>query len=123
MQLMYGLLADALMLVHGAFVVFVVFGVLLVRRWPWVAFLHVPALAWGVLVVVMRWTCPLTPLEQRLRLAAGEPGYEGGFITHYLAPLIYPETPGPALRLSVVAVLALVHGWLYWRWWLARRDH
>jgi hypothetical protein len=118
----YGLAADLVMLVHSAFVLFVVFGIVLVWRWPRLAWLHVPALAWGVLVVVMRWICPLTPLEQHLRDRAGQPGYEGGFINHYLSPLLYPEAPGPAVRWVAVTLLALCHGWVYWRLWNRRRD-
>jgi hypothetical protein len=87
----YRLLADALVLVHAAFIVFGVFGGLLALQngaWMW---LHLPAAAWAALVVIMGWTCPLTPLEQNLRAAAGQDGYEGDFIQHYLLSAIYPE--------------------------------
>jgi hypothetical protein len=83
--------ADAVLVVHLLFIVFVVAGGLLVLYRPRVAFLHLPAAVWGVLVEWMGWRCPLTPLEQSLRRAAGEEGYEGSFIEHYLWPLIYPE--------------------------------
>ena len=119
---MYALAADGVMLLHGAFVMFVVFGVMLVWRWPAWAWLHVPALIWGVLVVLMSWTCPLTPLEQSLRGLAGQSAYEGGFINHYLTPLLYPRSPGPVMRISAAVLLGAVHASIYWRLF-RRRTH
>jgi hypothetical protein len=84
-------MADALVLVHFAFVVFVVFGGLLVMRWPRAMWLHVPAVIWGVLVEFTGWICPLTPLENHLRTTAGEASYQGDFIAHYILPALYPE--------------------------------
>ena len=72
------------------FIAWVVLGGLVVLRWPRLAWLHLPAVAWGVWIELTGGVCPLTPLEQRLRLAAGEAGYSGGFIEHYLGALIYP---------------------------------
>jgi hypothetical protein len=88
--------ADAVVLVHLAFVVFVVVGGCLAIRWPLVAWLHVPAALWGAWAELTATICPLTPLENALRRRAGEAGYEGGFIEHYLIPLLYPAglTPG-----------------------------
>lgn len=86
----YRLAADAVVLLHGAFILFVFLGGLLALRWRWVAALHLPAALWGVLVQATGWLCPLTPLEVELRIAAGAAGYEGGFIEHYLIPAIYP---------------------------------
>lgn len=86
----YRLLADLVVLVHGAFVVFVVLGGLLVLwniRWAWV---HLPAAVWGAWVEFTGRICPLTPLENQLRHLAGERGYTGGFIEHYIIPLMYP---------------------------------
>jgi hypothetical protein len=90
------LAADAVVLVHLAFVVFVVVGGFLVMRWPRIAWLHVPAALWGAWAELTATICPLTPLENALRRRAGEAGYEGGFIEHYLIPLLYPAglTPG-----------------------------
>ena len=87
----YRILADVLVVVHAAFIVFGVFGGLLALQngaWMW---LHLPAAAWATMVVIMGWTCPLTPLEQNLRAAAGQDGYDGDFIQHYLLSAIYPE--------------------------------
>lgn len=104
----YGLLADAVLLLHLAFILFVVLGGFLVWRWPRLAWLHLPAAAWGALIEFGDWPCPLTPLENHLRALAGEAGYAGGFIEHYLLPLIYPEALTRELQvafgLGVVAI-------------------
>ena len=83
-------LADLVVIVHGLFILFVVAGGLLVLRWPRVAWLHLPAAAWGVLIEWSGWICPLTPWENALRRAGGEAGYAGGFVEHYILPLLYP---------------------------------
>lgn len=118
------LAADAVMLVHLAFVLFVAFGGLLVLRVPVMAFAHVPALAWGIWIEATGRICPLTPLENALRRRAGEAGYDGGFIEQYLHPLIYPPglTRGAQLWLGLTVFLlnGLVYGWLLLRW---RREH
>lgn len=88
---MYSALADAVLVLHFAFVLFVVLGGLLVLRWPRVAWLHVPAAIWGVAIEFGGWICPLTPLENLLRSRAGESIYHVDFIARYLLPVIYPE--------------------------------
>ena len=111
---MYRILADLVVGVHALFVAFVVIGGLLALRWPWVAALHLPAAVWGALIEFRGWICPLTPLEKSLRAAAGEAGYRGGFIEHYLLPALYPAglTRGVQLVLgaSVIVVNLLVYG-------------
>jgi hypothetical protein len=87
----YKLAADSLVVIHLAFILFVALGGLAVIRWKRLAWLHIPAAAWGVLIEFYGWICPLTPLENRLRLTAVDRGYPGGFIDHYLIPLIYPS--------------------------------
>jgi len=84
------LAADALVLLHLAFIVFVALGGLLVAWRPRLAWLHLPAAAWGAWIEAAGAICPLTPWENRLRQAAGESGYPGGFVEHYLIPLVYP---------------------------------
>lgn len=115
----YALAADLLVLLHFAFIVFVLLGGLLVLRWWRVAFLHLPAAAWGALLEFNGWLCPLTPWEQQLRRAAGEDGYSGSFIAHYLLPVIYPAglTPAVQITLGVIVVLVngVIYGWLLWR--------
>lgn len=102
------LLADLVLVGHVAFVAFVVLGGLLVLRWGRVAWLHVPCALWGAWVEIAGWMCPLTPLENALRRAAGQAGYAGGFLEHYVAPVLYPPglTRGFQVALGV-AVLAL----------------
>lgn len=120
MTVLIRLAADALALLHLGFVLFVAFGGLLVLRWPRLAWLHLPAAAWGAWVEFAGWFCPLTPLENALRRIAGTAGYSGGFIDHYLWPLIYPagltRDVQLALGLGVVAINTAVYGVL-----LARR--
>lgn len=84
------LAADLVVLIHLGFILFVVGGGLAVLRWPRAAWLHLPAAAWGAGIVLFGGVCPLTPLENALRRAAGQAGYEGGFIEHYLMPILYP---------------------------------
>ena len=88
---MHGLFADAVLIVHLGFVAFVALGGLLILRWPWIAWLHLPAAAWGIAIEFGGWICPLTPLENRLRERAGEAGSGGDFIARTLLPIIYPE--------------------------------
>ena len=88
--MLYRLLADAVVLVHALFIVFVVFGGVLAWRRRWVMAVHIPCAVWGILVEYRGWTCPLTPLENAWRARAGEQGYSGGFVEHYLWPTIYP---------------------------------
>jgi hypothetical protein len=118
----YALLADAVLLLHLAFVAFVVAGAALLPRWPRLAALHLPAFAWAVYVEFSGTVCPLTPLENSLLTRAGEAGYSGGFIDHYLLPLLYPETLTRDTQVWLGAALLSINAGLYGRWWwLARR--
>ncbi len=116
-------LADAVVVAHAAFVVFVVAGGLLVLRRRRIAWLHVPAVAWAAYIELSGGVCPLTPLENALRGAAGDAGYAGGFVEHYLIPLIYPPGLTPRLQLAlglfVVALNLAVYAAAWRRW---RRD-
>ena len=87
----WAFLADAVLVLHALFIAWVALGALAVNRWPRLAVLHLPALAWGAWIEFSGGVCPLTPLEVAWRLRAGEAGYAGGFIEHYLAAAIYPE--------------------------------
>ncbi len=111
--MLYRALADAVVLAHLAFVAFVVAGGLLVLRWPRAAWVHVPAALWGVIVEWSGSLCPLTPLELALRRWGNEAGYGGGFVEHYVLPVLYPGelTRGVQLALGglVVAVNAVVY--------------
>ncbi len=114
--MIYRIGADAVVALHFAFVVFVAIGAFAVLRWPRLAWAHVPAAIWGAGIELAGGICPLTPLENRLRRLAGEAGYSGGFIEHYVMPVLYPGalTRGVqiALGVSVVAVNLAVYGWL-----------
>ena len=114
----YRFLADCVVVIHGAFVLFVVFGGLLALRWPRAAPIHLPAAVWGAAVEFCGWICPLTPLENRLRRLGGGEGYRGGWVEHYLVPLIYPAglTEGRQFVLGAIVVVlnALVYG-IVWR--------
>lgn len=105
--MIYRSLADLVLVVHLAFVLFVVLGGLLVLRWRWVALLHVPAAIWGILIEYTGGICPLTPLENSLRRLGGEAGYAGGFIQHYIQPVLYPSglTRGTQIVLGSLALL------------------
>ncbi len=112
----YQWLATVVLVLHAAFVLFAVFGGLLVLRWPRAAWLHLPAAAWAALVEFGGWICPLTPLEIHFRHLAGQGGYAGGFIDHYLIEWLYPAgfTRGvqAVLGLAVVAFNATVYAWV-----------
>ena len=114
----YALLADLTLFLHATFILFVVFGGLLVFRHRRLVWLHVPAAAWGILIEFQGWICPLTYLENDLRAAAGESGYDAGFIDHYLAPLVYPAALSHEtqvmLGLAVLFINAVIYA-LVWR--------
>ncbi len=118
------LAADAVLLLHGLFIVFVVGGAALLWRWPRVAWLHLPAALWGAYAELSGTLCPLTPLENHLRRLAGERGYDSGFIEHYLLPLIYPEGLTRETQWWLGASVVLLNGLLYglWAWGRHRRQ-
>ena len=120
--MIHRLAADAVLLLHLGFILFVLLGGLLALRWRWAPLLHLPAAAWGVYVELSGGLCPLTPLENRLRIAAGEAGYTGGFIEHYLLALIYPAGLTPQIQYVLAAVVVGVNGLAYaWVWRRRRR--
>ena len=119
---MYGALADLVLLAHAAFIVFAAAGALLLRRAPRVAWLHLPAVAWGVGIEWSGGVCPLTPLEIWLRRRAGASGYESDFIEHYVTALIYPAGLTRGMQAVLGAALLLVNAALYWRAWSALRG-
>lgn len=116
---MYQLLADVVIIVHLAFIVFVIAGGLLLLRWPRLVWLHLPAVVWGAAAELMGWTCPLTPLENYFRTRGGVAGYQDDFIAHYLLGVIYPEGLTPQIQtllgVVVIAVNAAVYALVIWR--------
>ncbi len=117
--MIYLLLADALVVLHSAFIVFVVLGGLTAYRWPKMAWAHIPCALWGAWIEVTRGICPLTPIEIRLRRMGGTEGYAGSFIEHYLEPVVYPSDltrPTQFLLGGLVVVINLgAYGLLLWR--------
>ena len=116
----YGLLANVLLLAHGAFVLFVVAGGVLVLRWPRLAWVHLPAAVWGAGIEFTGRICPLTPLEKAWRQAAGEAAYHGGFIEHYVTAAIYPAGLTRTMQLGLGAIVLALNGWIYWTLWRRR---
>lgn len=104
-----GVLADAVLVTHAVFVAWVVFGVLVVWRWPRMALLHLPALAWGIWIEASGRVCPLTPLEVSLRRRAGEDGYTGGFLDHYVGGILYPTGLTREAQWAAAGLLAAVN--------------
>ena len=118
--MLYRLAADAVLAAHLAFVLFVVCGGLLVLRTPRLAWLHLPAVAWGAFVELSGSICPLTPLEVTLRRGAGEAGYGGDFIEHYLVSLIYPAGLTRELQIALGAAALLLNLIVYFILWRRR---
>jgi len=112
----YWIAAHLVVVLHLGFVCFVVLGGFMVWRWQWILFLHIPAALWGALIEFQGWVCPLTPLEQQLRQEAGQAGYSGGFIEHYLLPVLYPSSLSREVQMflgtCVVVINAAAYGWL-----------
>jgi hypothetical protein len=115
--MMYPLLADLVLIVHLAFVVFVLCGGLLVLKWRWIAWLHLPAAAWGAVVEFTGWICPLTPLENWLRVQGGEAGYEDDFKTRYLLPILYPVDLTQNIQVFLGTVVIVLNVAVYWWIW------
>jgi Protein of Unknown function (DUF2784) len=105
--MVFRLFADLVVVGHLAFILFVAAGGLLVWRWPWLMRLHAPAVAWGIAIITVGFTCPLTPLETELRRRAGEQGYRGGFVNHYIEGVIYPGRLAPLVRVLIAAVIVV----------------
>jgi len=114
--MIYRTLADLVVVIHLAFVIFAVAGAFLVLRWRRLAWVHIPAAIWAALIEFAGWICPLTPLENRLRMLAGGGGYQGGFVEHYIVPILYPGTLTRGLQIAlgllVLVINAGVYGWL-----------
>jgi hypothetical protein len=109
----YSPLADLILIVHLTFILFILAGGLLVLRWKRAVWFHLPAAAWGVLIELADWICPLTPLEIRLRQKAGELGYERSFVEHYLLPIVYPEELTRNMQLVLGGLVLVVNALVY----------
>jgi hypothetical protein len=118
--MLYEVLADALLILHLCFILFVVFGGLLVLRWPRLAWMHLPAVVWGALVEIAGWICPLTPLEIALRRGAGGAAYDSSFVEHYLVPAIYPSTLTREVQIVLGAIVLAINVAVYGVVWRRR---
>jgi hypothetical protein len=106
-------LADAVVGMHAAFVVFVVAGGALVWRWPRAAWIHLPAVAWAASIELLGWICPLTPLENALRSLAYEPGYAGDFVGRYVFPILYPDGLTRDVQIALGLVVLVLNAAIY----------
>jgi len=120
--MLFQVLADLVLVLHASFIVFVVFGVLFAIRCPRIVWLHLPACIWAAVLEFFGFICPLTPLENRLRRAAGEVPYAEGFIEHYLVPFVYPPGLTPRLQVLLGVLVVVVNGLLYWYVFRYRRS-
>lgn len=111
--MIFRILADATVVVHLAFVLFVLLGGLLVARWGWVAWAHLPAAAWGAWVELAGRVCPLTPLENWLRQQGGAPTYAASFVEHYLVPVLYPPALSRGLQCGLGGLVLAVNTAVY----------
>ena len=117
----YGNLATLVVLTHFAFILFVMFGGLLALRWRWVPWAHIPCFLWGAGIEVVGGICPLTPLENRLRAAAGDSPYAGTFIEHYILPVMYPTGLTRTVQLVLAVGLVVLNVAIY-AWVIRRRK-
>lgn len=118
----YAVAAEFVLLLHAAFILFAVAGGLLVLRWRWLLWLHLPAAGWAALVVIAGWICPLTPIEQMLRGMAGQDGYGGSFIEHYLVLLIYPPGLTRPVQVLLGALVVAINIAVYVCIWRKHRQ-
>jgi hypothetical protein len=111
----YRILADAVLIVHFGFVLFVLFGGLCALRWRRIIWLHLPAVSWAAATEFFGWICPLTPWENWLRAKGGETAYQGDFIAHYIVPLLYPEALSRNLQIVLGIIVLIINVLVYWR--------
>ena len=120
--MIYAVLADATLALHLAFIVFIVLGGLALLWRRRVIWIHLPAAAWGVAIELFGWTCPLTPLENWLRMRAGEQGYSGTFVEQYLLPIIYPAGLTRSVQLGLAALVLVANLAIYALVWRRSRS-
>jgi len=104
--MLYGIIADIVVLIHLSFILFAVLGGVLIVWWRWIVWLHIPAIMWAIWIEFSGGICPLTPLENWLRIKAGQGGYEGDFVATYLLPLLYPA--GLTRKIQIVLAMMVI---------------
>ncbi|HEY8097020.1 MAG TPA: DUF2784 domain-containing protein [Methylobacter sp.] len=124
--MIYRLLADSVLVLHLLFIGFVAFGGLFALRSPWIALAHLPAACWGAFIELTGGLCPLTVLEVELRQVAGDAGYSGSFIEHYLLPVIYPVGLTRDIQFGlagfVILINVAIYGVFVYRWWFSEQN-
>lgn len=121
--MLYRLAAEGVLLLHLAFILFVVLGAAIAAHWRWLPFIHVPAATWGFFVELRGRGCPLTYAEHYLRIKAGQSGYSESFIEHYLLAIIYPSGLTREVQLVLAAAVVLINGALYgWLFYTRNRP-
>lgn len=118
--MIFRLAADGVLLLHLVFILFVLLGAAMALWWRWIPFVHLPAAAWGVFVELAGRLCPLTYLENYLRIKAGQSGYTGSFVEHYLLDIIYPSGLTREFQLALAGVVVVVNIAIY-RWLIFRK--
>ncbi len=117
--MLYSILSRLIVLLHFAFILFVLFGALLVLKWPKIVWVHIPLALWGIIVEYFNFICPLTPWENNFRRLASSTVYKSGFIEHYIIPLMYPEGLSRNLQFIlgslVVIINLLIYGFIIYR--------
>ena len=116
----YSVLAISVLLLHALFILWVVFGALLTRSRPFLRWLHIASLVWGILTELLPWPCPLTVLENWLEAKAGVQPYQGGFLLHYLDKVVYPDISATFLTVAGVIICALNLAFYGRQIWIAR---
>ncbi|MGR5244882.1 DUF2784 domain-containing protein [Vibrio sp. PNB23_22_6] len=118
--MIYRMLADLVVILHLLFIIFALIGGVLVRWRSYMLFIHIPAALWVTVISFKGWICPLTPLENQLRQAAGDEGYPGGFVEHYIIPIIYPvelRFDGQVLLgLAALGINIVIYALVYYRY-------
>ena len=120
--MLFRVLADLILTLHLAFVLFVILGGLLALRWPRVAWVHVPVAVYGAFIEFAGFVCPLTPLENAMRHRGGEAGYQGDFIDHYITATIYPAGLTRNAQFVLGAAVLVLNAVIYTIWWRRRRH-
>jgi hypothetical protein len=114
-RMTYSIAATAIAVLHLLFILFVIFGAFLVLRWPKLMWVHLPAATWGVLIEFFSWWCPLTKWENHFLRLAGRAGYEGGFVSHYIMPIIYPPGLTRELEIAIGVFVLVLNAAIYMR--------
>lgn len=111
--MVFHILANLVLLIHLLFLAFVFLGAFLVRRYHWLAWLHLPAVTWAGVVEFTGWYCPLTPLENWFLQLGGEAGYSGGFVETHLLSVIYPDGLTRSIQIALGCLVVLINVLLY----------